>query len=423
MKFVFRKIVKSLQLVLLLGVLFVFAMFQGGFVSWFLFYSMLPIVIYMIIIPFYPVHNWKVARQLSARYTETGGMVDVTITIKRSFRFPIFFLVIEDPLPDSLAFQDPGKKKYRDLSNPALLHRKRMGKQVVYPGFKKNVVITYTLDHLPRGMHRLQTIMLKIGDPFGFVEADHRFDVIDELIVYPAVQDMKWRHTSMSLEEGAASSTVHDDKITNIVSGVREYIPGDRFSWIDWKTTARKNTVMTKEFEQEKDSNIAVVLDIGGFSDQQPLRFEAAIEWTASVLEALRKKGQNISFYTFGKQERFFSHQQLQFEFPAIQHYLTTVEQEKEISLAEQISAPLSEIAKGSIVLFVIHELDELLIERFAHWRNQDYRIFVCYIISEKDLRTTETKYVQLLRAKQIAVQVVSEQQLRQDHWEVHPSR
>ncbi|MGP4040821.1 DUF58 domain-containing protein [Gracilibacillus sp. D59] len=422
MKPIIRKVVKELQLLLLLGILFVFAMFQGGFVSWFLFYSMLPIILYLLFIPFYPISNWKIDRKLSDRYLETGGNIEVTITIKRKLPFPIFYLVMEEEFPESLQYQDIGKKKFQYLSDQQSYNRKRHIKKVIYPGFKKDFTIQYRIEHLPRGKHHLSDINLRVGDPFGFVECEHRFDSTKEFFVHPAIQELKWKHQSISLEEGSTSSHIHDEKLTNVVSGVREYIPGDRFSWIDWKTTARKNTVMTKEFEQEKDSSIVVILDVGGIQRSQRIVFEAVVEWTASILQSLRKKDQNISFYTFGKSERFFSNQQLQFQFPAVQNYLSTVEQEQ-VSLAERMATPMKELSRGSVILFVIHHLDELLVERLSNWKNQDYTLVVCYVIPEEHLNTKEEQYIRSLRLKNISVQTVSEKQLMQDQWEVQASR
>ncbi|MGN8683120.1 DUF58 domain-containing protein [Gracilibacillus sp. HCP3S3_G5_1] len=419
-----RKIVKGLQLLLLLGILFVFAMFQGGFVSWFLFYSMLPIILYMFVIPFYPIHNWKVERKLSERYLQTGGHIEVTITIKRKFRFPIFYLVLEEEFPESLRYQDIGKKKYQYLFEQQSYHRSRLLKKILYPGFQKEFAIHYRMEHLPRGKHQLSTINLRIGDMFGFVDTEHRFKVAQEFLVYPAIKELKWKQQSMSLEEGLMSSHIHDEKLTNVVSGVREYIPGDRFSWIDWKTTARKNTVMTKEFEQEKDSQIVVILDVaGGLSQSKQLVFEAAVEWTLSILESLRKKDQRMSFYTFGKEEVFFSYNQLRFQFPAVQNYLATVEQEQQISLAERMATPIKELSRGSVVLFVIHHLDEWLVERLSNWEKQDYLLAVCYIISEKELDAKIEQYIRSLRLKNISVQTVTEKQLMQEQWEVQASR
>ncbi|MDX8046756.1 DUF58 domain-containing protein [Gracilibacillus sp. S3-1-1] len=417
-----RIVVKELKILLLQAILFVFAMFQGGFVSWFLFYSMLPIVIYMMIIPVYPLRNWQIERDLSARYLQAGSSVEVRITIKRTFRFPIFCLVIEEEFPDVLRYQDMGKKKFQYLAKGLSYAKNRTVKKVLYPGFRKEFTLTYQLDHLPRGKHQLSDLKLRLEDPFGFVAGEHHVRCAQEFYVFPVMQELKWKQQTISLEDGTNASVIHDERVTNVVSSVREYVPGDRFSWIDWKTSARKNTMMTKEFEQEKYANIVVILQMEEQVEQKQLIFEAAIEWTASLIHSLRKKDQSISFYTLGGTEVIFSHQQLQFQFPAVRNYLATIEQEQGASLKERMAKPINELSRGSMLLFVIYDLDKELVDRLVDWQKREYTLTVCYIIPEKQLDSVQQKYIQTLRLQHVQVQVITEQVLLEEQWEVRVS-
>src|SRR5699024_7686731 len=52
-------------IVMLLGILFSYAMFQGGFTSWFLFYSFLPILLYPLGLAVYPIRKWDVTREVT----------------------------------------------------------------------------------------------------------------------------------------------------------------------------------------------------------------------------------------------------------------------------------------------------------------------------------------------------------------------
>ncbi|MGO4076029.1 DUF58 domain-containing protein, partial [Staphylococcus aureus] len=63
------------------------------------------------------------------------------------------------------------------------------------------------------------------------------------------------------------SKAVHSwlNEPTHVTTGVREYQQGDRFAWVDWKTTARRGQLMTKEFEQNQSKDLVVFAD---FTDQ-----------------------------------------------------------------------------------------------------------------------------------------------------------
>jgi uncharacterized protein (DUF58 family) len=45
-------------------------------------------------------------------------------------------------------------------------------------------------------------------------------------------------------------------------SEVREYIPGDDVRTIDWNVTARLNTPYVKVFEEERELNVVILVDV-----------------------------------------------------------------------------------------------------------------------------------------------------------------
>lgn len=420
MKRLMHILVKELQFFLLLVLLFGFAMFQGGFVSWFLFYSMLPILLYLMMIPFYPVKNWKVTRNLSDRYLATGSEVEVTVTIERKFPFPIFFLLMEEIYPESLHYKHTGEKQYQYLSNDQPLQRRKGIKKVIHLGFRRSVQVHYILDHLPRGKHQLADTRITIGDAFGFIDLSSNFQDPQEFYVYPAVHPMKWSIRSHSMEEGNTSVQVTNDKLSNIVSGVREYVSGDRVSWIDWKTSAKKNTMITKEFEQEKDANITVLLDVSSTAPNQ-LVFDASIQWTISVLYLLRKNGQQVSFLTLGEKSRLFTNHHIYAQFAGVQNYLATVTPEETAWIDGLQKAPHT-FVKGSVYLFVVHHLDEAIVQRLLRWRTQEL-VLICYIAPSELLDPATMNVIRALRKQQVSVQTITEEQLVQTDWEVTPTR
>ena len=70
-----------------------------------------------------------------------------------------------------------------------------------------------------------------------------------------------------------------------MATGIREYQPGDRFSWIHWKTFARTNELMTKEFEERQSHDVLIVLD-----RESSQAFEAMVTFTASMIRSIVKK-------------------------------------------------------------------------------------------------------------------------------------
>lgn len=265
-------------LLFLVAISFVFAMFQGGFVSWFLFYSFLPFAIYSSILFCYPIHEFNVERILSKGEFRTGDHVKVEISISRKSSFPLFFLLVEDKLPVKLERGMPGMKKI-----------------MVFPWFKRNFTLSYSLVNLPRGEHSFQGIRLKTGDFLGLFDKEAVFDVPGRLLVYPAYSELSYRQLDHLFDQGHAGMANRLQRENSIVSGVRDYQPGDQFSWINWKATARRNDIMTKEFEEMKSHDIFLILD-----ESPTEEFEAMVTYAASLTHSISKKGIQLGFYRTG---------------------------------------------------------------------------------------------------------------------------
>ena len=55
---------------------------------------------------------------------------------------------------------------------------------------------------------------------------------------------------------GSMISPYNVVKDTTMATGVRDYQSGDRVSWIHWKSFARTQTLMTKEFEDRRSQDL-----------------------------------------------------------------------------------------------------------------------------------------------------------------------
>src|SRR3982750_1072881 len=84
---------------------FVFAMFQGGFVSWFLFYSFFPFIIIPVLLRFSSLERLKVNRRIKHKEYVFGERIEIQITITREAFIPLLYIMIEDQVPKHLQVQ------------------------------------------------------------------------------------------------------------------------------------------------------------------------------------------------------------------------------------------------------------------------------------------------------------------------------
>ncbi|MFJ5751932.1 DUF58 domain-containing protein [Peribacillus frigoritolerans] len=264
-------------LVLLMTVSFCYAMFQGGFVSWFIFYSFLPFSVYALILLFYPLHDFTVERKVNKRECQADESVEIALTFTRKNRLPLLFMVVEEELPQEM--EDRGLQR----------------KIIIFPGFKRTFSMSYTLENLQRGEHSFQSIRFWIGDFIGLVEKEAIYSSPLKITVFPRYHELAYSDLDRVFNQGAVVSTKKTQREHSVVSGVREYQPGDQLSWINWKATARTSEIMTKEFEVQKNRDVFIMLD-----EKPSDLFEESIEMAASLAHAMLKKGMEVGYVSRG---------------------------------------------------------------------------------------------------------------------------
>lgn len=420
MKASLRLIGNFVLLFLLVSVLFSFAMFQGDFVSWFLFFSFLPIFLYYIGMLLYPIKGWKVSRKLSHHIVHAGDSVSVNLKIKRAIPFPIYYCIVEEIFPHTLQKVDTRQEKYHHIDHPNQLQVNRKLKKVIFPWFKRVIEIPYTMEQMPRGVHQLQAIRIKAGDVFGFMKKERVFEVTDSLIAYPNERPIHIKEQFSNFAQGSISSHALNLKDTNIASGIREYVPGDKFASIDWKQTARRNMMMTKEFEQEKSTDTMIILDGCYYKGVNLLAFEAAIEVTISLMEAIHKQASQVGLLTIGEKSVHFPLHHERNKKESIHQHLTRIEPTGQRPFAVQLKEESFKLGSGSVIMIITNRLDEPLRQSVKELNQRTKRVIIFFIQSTISITQKEYQIITALQTAGIGVSILTEKQLVKNPIEVN---
>jgi uncharacterized protein (DUF58 family) len=113
-----------------------------------------------------------------------------------------------------------------------------------------------------RGRFQIGPLSLRSGDPFGLFPVEEIVPDVRELIVYPAVIHLGGFRLPVGDLPGGSATQRRTQFLTPNASGVRQYMPGDGFNRISWKTTARTGQLMVKEFELDPTSDVWIVVDL-----------------------------------------------------------------------------------------------------------------------------------------------------------------
>lgn len=114
-----------------------------------------------------------------------------------------------------------------------------------------------------RGRYEFRSLEVATRSPFGLLERRLTLDQTDSLIVYPKVGQLtrRWHLTQREASETRRGRRHDRSMQQQEYHGLRDYRPGDTPRWIHWRTSARLGRPMVKEFEQQHEQDIAVLID------------------------------------------------------------------------------------------------------------------------------------------------------------------
>ncbi len=239
-------------------------------------------------------------------------------------------VLIEDDVPPGLTIcQGPGplarwhERKSRPF-RPGGRADGRAGspRHVLRLPHGKTATWTYTIRG-PRGYYAFSTVRVKAHDPLGLVSREQAFDLSSagRLFVLPPVLRLKYvaiRPRRTRVYSGLVPARVGGTGTDFF--GVREYQAGDPPHWINWRATARHpDTLFSNEFEQERVTDIGIVLDgrrqanlygVGAAFRRRsppddghpyPTIFEYSTLAAAAMADAFLTQGNRVSLLQYGR--------------------------------------------------------------------------------------------------------------------------
>jgi uncharacterized protein (DUF58 family) len=146
----------------------------------------------------------------------------------------------------------------------------------------------YRLRLMHRGRHEFGPVSISTRFPLGLVERSLTVAQSGSILVYPRLGRLTARWTQRLQHAtdlvplmAPRSGPFHDE-----FHKLREYRRGDDVRAIHWKTSARRNELMVREFRESRDRELVVLLDPwrpARPTDQELERSELAISLAATI--------------------------------------------------------------------------------------------------------------------------------------------
>ena len=120
------------------------------------------------------------------------------------------------------------------------------------------------------------------GDPFGLARRSVRWTRPVELFVHPLLVSLAGASAGLLRDlEGQTTRDLSDSDLS--FHALRDYVAGDDRRYIHWRTTARRGSLMVKQFEDTRRTQTALALSTDPTDYADDDEFEMAVSVIASV--------------------------------------------------------------------------------------------------------------------------------------------
>lgn len=183
------------------------------------------------------------SRQVPERLSN-GDDNDITIGLENLFPFKVNLEVIDEI---------PHQFQRRDLSFPLNI-----------PAGASKVLI-YSLRPVKRGAYSFGSVNVFAESPIAFFRRRFKFSSDVEVPVYPSFIQMR-KYELMAISNRLTEVGIK--RIRRIGQNmefelIKEYVRGDDFRTINWRATARKNSLMVNHYQDERSQQVYSLIDKG----------------------------------------------------------------------------------------------------------------------------------------------------------------
>ncbi|MEC7564437.1 MAG: DUF58 domain-containing protein [Planctomycetota bacterium] len=175
--------------------------------------------------------------------------------------------------------------------------------------------VPYTWDLARRGVYELGPLFIETRFPFGLIRARVYQRERESLVVCPQLGKLtpQWRRVIESDHLGLSGSFSRQGRSEGDYYAMRQWRSGDSTRWIHWRTTARLGELMVRQYEQQRDRAVGIVLDLWDGKEavdreEQSVHVEIAVSMAATIVNDLcSRSGSFFNLTIAGEQVSHFS--------------------------------------------------------------------------------------------------------------------
>jgi uncharacterized protein (DUF58 family) len=223
-----------------------------------------------------------------------------------------------------------------------------------------------------RGTFRIEPMVVRTGDPFGFFEAAASVGRPTVVTVFPRVLSLpRWKLPNAFLE-GTHSAPERTLQTTPLATTVRPYAPGDSFNRIHWRSTARLGEIQVKEFDLEQTADVWIFVDLESrvqTGDGDISTVEEAMRAAASIAHDAILENRAVGLTTSGHRLVSIPADRGPRQRQKIMALLAAVEGDGRTPLAEVLLTGLPKLRRGMTAVIITASRDSYWVRTLTSLR------------------------------------------------------
>ena len=252
--------------------------------TWYLFFILL-VFFGLDILILFSSKNGIDAERITPEKLSNGDENPIIVTLKNYYTFAISVKVI-----DEIPFQF-------QLRNFEINRKIKNASQDEFQ---------YKLRPTERGEYFFGNLNIYVSSPLRLISKRYKFGYDQMVPTYPSYIQLR-KYDLIAFSNNLFQYGIK--KIRRIghtmeFEQIKEYVPGDDIRTLNWKATAKKNSLMVNQFQDEKSQNIYMVIDKGRvmkmpFNGMSLLDY--AINATLVLSNVILKKQDKAGMFSFSK--------------------------------------------------------------------------------------------------------------------------
>jgi uncharacterized protein (DUF58 family) len=239
-----------------------------------------------------PLLNWRLARATLRRLEvvrrtpggiSAGDLLQVEfVATNRRRRLPSWALTIDDRIRREGAPESEAIIRARTLI------------PCVMPGATAKQ--SYRGRVMRRGKYVFGPLRVSTRFPFGLVRGSIVLSQEQSFLVAPRLGRLTplWQRLQQSSDLGTSNVARRQGLLEGDFYGLRDWRQGDSRRWIHWRTTARRQSPVVRQFEQQRNQDLVLIVEL--WQPERPTstdldNVELAISFAASIVADLCRRG------------------------------------------------------------------------------------------------------------------------------------